>query len=132
MADYVPIFEPGDDVTQTVGATAVVGGNLVEISAANTVIPTTGIVSDWLGVATTDAAIGAKVGITSGGVQELTAAAAIAVGDLVVPAASGRVSPLAAVTTPTPADVTNTRAIVGIALTAAAGAGNTCHVKMER
>ena len=131
MADYIPVFKPGEDITQTVGATAVVGGNLVALSAANTVIPTTGVTAAWLGVATTDAAVGAKVGITSGGVQELVASGAVAVGDVVIPAAAGRVSTLAAVTTPTPADVTNTRAIVGVALTAAAD-GAKARIKMER
>jgi hypothetical protein len=132
MADYVPIFKPGVDITQTVGATAVVAGNLVMLSAANTVIPTTGATVAWLGVATTDGAIGAKVGVASGGVQELVASAAINVGDEVISAAAGKVAALAAVTTPTPADVTNTRAVVGIALTAAAANNDKIRVKMAR
>lgn len=132
MADYIPIYKPGNDITQTVGVTAVVGGNLVMLSAANTVIPTTGISIAWLGVATQDAAVGAKVGVTSGGVQELVASGAIAVGAQVTSAAAGKIASLAAVTTPTAADVTNTRAIVGVALTAAAADGDKIRVKMAR
>lgn len=124
MADYIPIFKPGTDVTQTVGATPVVGGNLTMLSGPNTVIPTTGSTAAWLGAATTDGAVGAKVGITSGGVQELIASAAIAVGDVLVPAAAGRVAPIGA--------GTNYAHVVGVAMTAAAGAASPVHVKMAR
>lgn len=123
MADYIPIFKPGTDITQTVGATAVTGGNLVMLSAANTVIPTTGATAAWLGVATTDAAIGAKVGITCGGVQELVAGGAIAVGAMVIPAAAGKVVTVGAGTF---------GQNVGIAMTAAAADGDKIRVKMAR
>jgi ABC-type Fe3+ transport system substrate-binding protein len=123
MADYVPIFKPGTDITQTVGATPVVGGNLVMLSAANTVIPTTGATAAWLGVATTDAAVGAKVGITSGGVQELVANGAIAVGAMVMAAAGGKVQPIGAGTF---------GQNVGVAMTAAAADNDKIHVKMNR
>ena len=123
MPDYVPIFQPGRDITMTVGSTPVVAGNLVQVSAANTVIPTTGATAAWLGVATTDGAIGAKVGITSGGVQELVANGAISVGGMVAPAAGGKVQPIG----------TNTFGMnVGIALTAASADGDKIRVKMER
>jgi len=124
MADYIPVFKPGNDITQTVGATAVVGGNLVMLSAANTVIPTTGSTAAWLGVATTDAAVGAKVGITSGGVQELVAGGAVAVGANVIPAAAGKVVTIGAETV--------YPRVVGIALTAAAADGDKIRVKMAR
>lgn len=123
MADYVPIFKPGQDITQTVGATAVVAGNLVALSAANTVIPTTAATAAWLGVATTDGAIGAKVGVSSGGVQELVASAAIAVGAMVIPAAAGKIATVGAGTF---------GQNVGIAMTAAAADGDKIHVKMAR
>jgi hypothetical protein len=123
MADYVPIFKPGTDITQMVGATAVVAGNLVALSAANTVIPTTAATAAWLGVATTDAAIGAKVGVTSGGVQELVASAAIAVGALVVAAAAGKVATIGAGTFDQ---------VVGLAMTAAAANNDKIRVKMAR
>jgi hypothetical protein len=124
MADYVSIFKPGEEITQTVGATAVVGGNLVMLSAANTVIPTTGATAAWLGVAATDAPIGGRVGVISGGVQELVASAAIAITDVLIAAAAGRVAPLGA--------GVNYAQVVGIPLTTAANAGDKIRVKMAR
>lgn len=123
MADYIPVFKPGQDLTMTAGAD-VVGGELVFVSAANAVQKTSGATAAWLGVATTDAASGAKVGVTSGGVQDLIASAAIAVGDVLIPAANGRVAPIGA--------GTNYAQVVGIALTAQATAGQTARVKMAR
>lgn len=123
MADYLAIFKPGTDITLTVGATAVVAGNLVKVSAAKTVIPTTAAGTDWLGVATMDGAIGAKVGVTSGGVQELVASAAIAAGAMVIPAAAGKVATGGAATV---------GQNIGIALTAAAADGDKIWVKMGR
>jgi Uncharacterized conserved protein (DUF2190) len=123
MADYIPIFKPGADITQTVGATPVVGGNLVMLSAANTVIPTTGATNAWLGVATQDGAVGAKVGVTSGGVQELVANGAIAVGADVGAAAAGKVTTIGAQTA---------FQKVGTAMTAAAADGDKIRVKMAR
>lgn len=111
MADYVPVFKPGEDLTMTAAA-AITGGQLVYVSAANSVTPTAAATAAWLGVATTDAESGAKVGVTSGGVQEVTASGAVAVGDVLIPAASGRVAAIGA--------GTNYAQVVGIALTAAA------------
>jgi uncharacterized protein DUF2190 len=124
MPDYIPHFLPGVNVTQKVGATPVVGGNLVMLSAANTVIPSTGTTAAWLGVATTDGAVGADVGVSSGGVQELIASAAVAVGDVLVPAAAGRIAPIGA--------GTNYSHVVGIAMTVGAGAASPVRVKMAR
>jgi sulfate adenylyltransferase subunit 1 (EFTu-like GTPase family) len=59
------------------------------------------------------------------------ASGTVTAGDIVVCAASGQVSTLAAVTTPTAADVTSTRAIVGVALTTAT-TGNIVDVQMDR
>lgn len=123
MADYVPVFKPGEDLTMTAGA-AITGGELVYVSAANTVQKTSAATAAWLGVATTDAASGAKVGVTSGGVQEVMVNAAVAVGDVLIPAASGRVTPIAAGTTYSQ--------VVGIALTAQSTAGQTCRVRFVR
>jgi hypothetical protein len=123
MADYIPVFKPGQDITLTAGA-AIVGGELVAVSGANTVTKTSAATGAWLGVATQDAASGAKVGVTSGGVQELIASAAIAVGDVLVPAANGRVAPIGA--------GTNYSQVVGVALTAQGTAGQKARVKMAR
>ena len=132
MPEYVPVFKPGEDITATASA-AIVGGQLVGVSGPGSVAPTAAASSpSWVGVATTDAASGAKVGVTSGGVQELTCTTAVTAGDLVVSSATaGQVASLAAVTTPTAADVTGTRAIVGVALTSAS-AGAKARIKMER
>ena len=123
MADYIPVFKPGQDITLTAGA-AIVGGRLVAASAANTVTETSASTAAWVGVAVQDAASGAKVGVTSGGVQEIVASAAIAVGDVLVPAATGRVAPIGG--------GTNYAHVVGIALTAAGAGGTAVRVKMAR
>jgi sulfate adenylyltransferase subunit 1 (EFTu-like GTPase family) len=65
------------------------------------------------------------------GVQELVTTGTVTAGDLVVAATAGTVSTLAAVTTPTAADVTNSRAIVGVALTTAT-TGLKVQVKLAR
>lgn len=130
MASYVPLFNPGQAITSQASA-AVTGGQLLAVSGSGTVAPAGANALNWVGVATQDAANGEKVGVVSGGVQRLTASGAVTAGDVVVAAAAGQVSTLAAVTTPTAADVTNTRAIVGIALTTAAN-GALVEIKMER
>lgn len=122
MADHIPVFKPGCDVTLTAGA-AITGGELVYVSASNTVLKTAAATAAWIGVATTDAASGAKVGITSGGVQEVTASGAVAVGDVLIPAATGRVAAIGA--------GTNYAQVVGVALTAAADGAKT-RVKFAR
>lgn len=120
MADYLPLFKPGQDITSTTSA-AVTGGQLLAVSGSGTVAPTAGATAAWVGVAAYDAASGARVAIHKGGVQRLTATGAIAAGDQVVSAANGTVATVPAVAaTVGSADVTNTRQIVGIALTSAA------------
>lgn len=123
MADYTPYMKPGKNPTLTVGATAVVGGNLVMLSAAKTVIPTTGATNAWIGVAVQDAAIGAKVHTTSGGIQELVANGAVAAGADVGAAAAGKCTTIAAQTA---------FQRVGLALTAAAADGDKILVLMDR
>lgn len=132
MPEYIPVFKPGEDITLNASA-AIIGGQLLVSSGSGSVAPAAAASAPgWVGVATTDAASGAKVGVTSGGVQELTCTTAVAAGDLVVSSGTaGQVATLAAVTTPTAADVTGTRAIVGLALTSAA-AGAKARIKMER
>lgn len=130
MPSYVPLFNPGQAITSQASA-AITGGQLLAVSGSGTVAPAGANAVNWVGVATQDASNGDKVGVVSGGVQRLTASGAVTAGDVVVAAAAGQVSTLAAVTTPTAADVTNTRAIVGIALTTAAN-GALVEIKMER
>ena len=59
MGEANPKFKPGQDFTLNAGAT-ITGGQLLMVSNAadNTVIPTSGVVSGWLGVAAQDAASG--------------------------------------------------------------------------
>lgn len=130
MAEYLPIRTPGDALVATASAT-ITGGLLVAVSGNGTVATAGANALNWVGVAAFDAVSGDAVTVYAGGVQELTASGAITAGDLVVAAASGKVSTLAAVTTPTAADVTNTRAIVGVALTTAADTAKV-RVKFER
>ena len=111
MADYLPKFEPGAGVPLTVGATSVVGGRLVEVSTANTIISAAADSAKVLGVAAQDAATGDRVTVfpRSGGVHRLTASGAIAVGARVISAAAGKIATIGSGTNP-----------IGIALTAAA------------
>lgn len=102
---------PADKITMTVGATAVLGGQLVKLSGNRTVIPTAAVTDRPVGVALHDAAIGAKVTIATEGVFPLKAAGAVAAGDTLTPGAvAGTVS----------TDITTIDAmcLVGIALEA--------------
>lgn len=130
MGDYSPRFAPGDAFTLQASGT-ITGGNMVAVSGSGTVAQAGANATNWVGVAAFDVASGDKLTIRTGGVQKLVASGGVTAGDLVVCAATGKVSSLAAVTTPTAADVTNTRAIVGIALTTAAD-GALVDVQMER
>lgn len=116
MGQHVHLFQPGDPVTFTASAD-VTGGQLLVVTGNRTVGPAGANAVAWVGTAAFDAKAGDKVTALKGGVQKVVASGAIAAGALVVAAAGGKVSALAAVTTPTPADVTNSRAIVGTALT---------------
>jgi hypothetical protein len=87
----VEYISPADKITCTVGATPVVGGQVVTLSANRTVIPATAA-SRPLGVAMHDGAVGATVTVMLEGVAPLKAAGAIAAGDLVeVSATAGSV-----------------------------------------
>lgn len=119
MATYSPKFIPGQRWTATTSAD-VTGGQLLAVSGSGTVGPAAAASIAVVGVAAFDAKNGEVVTVHSPSIGWLTSSGAIAAGAQVVPAASGAVSALAAVTTPTPADVTNTRTIVGVALTTAA------------
>lgn len=132
MAEHVPHFKPGADVTLEASA-AITGGRLVSISGDKTVAQTSANDKAWVGVATTDAANGDKLTVTSGGVQELVASAAITAGDLVVPAADGKVASLAdASASYAQAEADNARAVVGVALIAADAADDPVLVKFAR
>lgn len=110
MADHIPFWKPGADVTLTASA-AVTGGQVVMISGNDSVAPASAASAAWFGVAAFDAAAGDKVTVHRGGVHPLTASGAIAAGANVITAAAGAVATLGA---GTPDQV------VGIAVSAAA------------
>lgn len=117
MGEYLSLYRPGEAIPITATA-AIIGGQLVKVTGPFSAAPTTAAADDWLGVATNDAAIGAKVTVVSGGVEELTASGAIAAGAVVVSAAAGAVAAGTGV------------GRVGVALQAAAG--GKVFVKLDR
>jgi len=123
MADYVPLYKPGQAYTATVATTAVVGGRLVEVNGVGTVGPAGAASVKVCGVAAFDSAVGEKVTLHRGGIQRLTASAAITAGDLVNAAAAGKIAAIGAGTFGT---------LVGVALTSAAADGDLVEVAMIR
>lgn len=128
--EYLPVFKPGQAITLKASA-AITAGQIVAITGVGTVGPAGANAVNWIGVASTDAAINDNVTICADGVQSVTTSGTVTAGDLVVCAAAGAVSTLAAVTTPTAADVTNTRGIVGVAISTAT-TGLKVRVKFDR
>lgn len=120
MGDYRPKFKPGDAITRAATAT-ITGGQLVTVAGAVAVADST----TWLGVASKDVTSGQTFGVYAGGVQRLTASAAIAVGDRVKCAAAGKIAVLTA-----GSDAYDR--LVGIALEAAAADGDVIAVRMIR
>lgn len=117
MGDYVPIHNPGHEITLTASA-AITGGQLVMSSGNDTVAPATAAGgSKYLGVAAHDAANGAKVTVLTGvgQVHESTAAGAVTAGDLlIIGAVTGTVATVGAGTFDK---------VVGVAITGAADTG---------
>ena len=118
MADYLPRFSPGEKITLATSG-AVTGGRLVIASGAGTVAHSGADAANVIGVAGHDADSGADVLVwtRAGGVQALTASAAIAAGARVISAATGKIATVGAGTNP-----------IGIALTAAAADGDVVDV----
>lgn len=97
---------------RTMASVAVTAGQLVKLAGEDLVTPTTAIADQALGTVVVDAAAGAPVSVLPlpGIIREVTASAAVSVGNLVEPSTvAGQVKPL----------TSGTR--VGIALTTAAG-----------
>ncbi|MFW6598126.1 capsid cement protein [Propionibacteriaceae bacterium Y2011] len=117
MADYLPRFKPGQTFTCKASA-AVTGGQLVVVTGDRRVGPAGATSTAVVGVAGFDAAVEADVTIHAGGVQRLTASAAIAAGAEVESAADGQIA-------------TATTAPIGVAL-AAASTGDVVDVLMNR
>ncbi len=95
MADYTPIFKPGVEVTLTASADITAGQTLV-VTGQQTVGPAAGASAAYAGVAAFDAKSGEKVVVIGPAVHELTASGAVADGDLVTTASTGRVAAVGA------------------------------------
>lgn len=110
MAEYLPIFKPGQSLPLTASAT-ITGGQLVAVSGVSTVAPAGAASTAVIGVAAFDAASGDKVTVHTGGVHSCTASGAITAGQPVIAGAAGTVA--ASATPPAGQQV-------GVALTTAA------------
>lgn len=121
MADYLPLYKPGETITATTSA-AVTGGQLLIVSGNGTVAASSAATHTYLGVAAFDAASGARVTIHKGGIQRCTASGAITAGDRVMAAAAGAVATLSG---------TDYSQVVGVALTTATN-GNPVDVDFVR
>ncbi len=122
MAEYLPIFKPGQAITLKASA-AITGGQVVEVTGAGTVGPAGANSTKVVGVAGFDAAINDYVTVYAGGVQNCTSAGVITAGDLVAAAASGNVATNAA-----PAVGVQ----IGIALSTTTGASQAVRVQFAR
>jgi len=124
VPDYTPVSVEGECITLTLSASCK-GGDLLAVSGNGTVAPFTPAatpVVNIVGAAQSDQNSGARISVWCfGPVHESTADGTVTAGDQVVTAtnANRQVRTLAAVTTPTAADVVGTRAILGVALTTA-------------
>ena len=106
MAEYLPIYKPGQAFTLKASA-AVTGGQLVEVTGSGTCGPAGAASTKVVGVAGFDAAINEFVTVYAGGVQHGTASGAVTAGDVVQAAAAGAIA-------------TGATAPVGVALSTAA------------
>lgn len=110
MAEYLPIYKPGQALTLKASAT-IVGGQLLAVSGVNTVAPSGAASTATVGVAGFDAATNDNVTIYAGGVQNCLASGSITAGSPVIAGAAGTV--VASATPPAGQQV-------GVALTTAA------------
>jgi hypothetical protein len=107
VAEYLPIYKPGQAITLKASAT-ITGGQLVEVSGSGTVGPAGAASTKVVGHAAFDAVTNDYVTIyTPGIVQHGTAAGAITAGAVVQAGAAGTIA-------------SGTTAPIGIALTTAA------------
>lgn len=131
----VELFGSGDPtITMTTTTATVLAGRLVEVSGNRSIAPAGATSRKVMGVAKQSAsAIGDKVAVATGGAWMIVAQGAIAAGDDVGSGAAGdgRVSTIAAAGAAyVQAEANATRAIVGIALAAAAD-GAECPVLLR-
>lgn len=108
MAEYLPIYKPGQALTLKASA-AVTAGQVVAVSGAGTVAPAGAASTAVVGVAGTDGDTNDNIVIYAGGVQNVLASGAVTAGSPVIAGAAGTV--VASATPPAGQQV-------GIALTA--------------
>ena len=126
MADYTPPYVPGKVVTLT-ASVAVKGGDLLVVSGSGTVaaLAFATATQQIVGVAANDTPVNGRVTVYARGiVHESVPVGTVTAGALLTTPITGdtagaQVKTAIAVTTPIPADVTDSRNIFGIALTTA-------------
>ncbi len=124
MGTYEPKFLYADAITGTTSATVTAGQTLV-VSGNGTVAPAGATAANFIGVATCDAASGAKVSYNPRGkVHVSVASGGITAGAQLATGAAGTVASLAAAAAAATGDVNNARAVIGIALTTALDTAN--------
>jgi hypothetical protein len=116
MAESNPIYPGGNRPRSYTAGGTIAGGQVVELSAADTVIVTSGVSIKVVGVAADDAVVGEQVTVwpLAGVTHEVTATAAVAVGAVLTSSTTGGVVGAAA--------QTGTE-LIGIAATAAGAGG---------
>jgi hypothetical protein len=122
MADYTPVYGRPKSMTLIAGS-AIVGGNVLKFSAADTVVPADLNCTNYAGVAAHDAASGALVTVLMGAgvVHETPALAATAAAALVFAGSATAGELGAANSSYTPA--------IGVAVRASVGAHGVCRWK---
>jgi hypothetical protein len=93
--EHIRKFNPGAGVTFA-AETDVVGGRLGAITGDRLISHAGAGSRAWFGVIAFDAKAGEDVTVYPGGVQSLEVVGTVAAGDLVIPAAEGKVAPLGA------------------------------------
>lgn len=90
MADYVPLFLPGQAVTGYTASATITGGRAVYVSGDGTVANTATAADLPIGVASQDFASGDKVGFFGRGtIHRLVASGTVTAGQVVEAAAAG-------------------------------------------
>ena len=118
MAEYLPIYKPGQAITLKASA-GITGGQLVEVTGSGTVGPAGAASTKVVGVAAFDASTNDNVTVYAGGVQHAAAAAGgVTAGDVVQAGAAGTIA-------------SGSTAPIGVALTTAT-AGNDVRVLFNR
>ena len=119
MADYLPVYTPGQAVSLTTSA-AVTGGTLAAVSGDGTVAAAGAGSAKVVGVFACDAGSGTRVTVwLRGPVHEVVNSGGVTAGDQLVSAASGQVATLAVASGATAGDINSARSVVGIALNTA-------------